>query len=502
MLKEQTNEVLQQQRFRLHRRGVCVVIPTYNNIATIKEVVERTKLQCEDVIVVNDGSTDETLRILDELDGVVVVNHEKNKGKGAALRSGFRKALELGFAYAITLDSDGQHYPEDISLFLGANIETPGSIIIGQRKGLENVERSGGSKFANAFSNFWFTVQTGVRLNDTQTGYRLYPLKKLKCLSLLTSRYEAELELLVFPSWNGVRITSIPVNVYYPPKEERVSHFRPALDFTRISILNTFLCVLALIYGLPMFILRTSCKLLRTLLLQWTFVFFALFVITPQVLLFKRSKRKSRVIHNALHKTCGFIVRKARFLGIKCTVGNAAEEKLSKPAVMICNHQSSIDLLLLLSLKRDIIVLTNDRVWRSPVYGFVIRNAEFYPVSMGVDELLPNLKSLVDRGFMIAVYPEGTRSETGKIARFHKGAFYLAESLKLDILPLTVYGASRVLPKGDFLLSGGFIHLEIGERMSYSEYENIGTTKDIASYFRHKEIEKYDELCDMIDQKA
>ena len=108
----------------------------------------------------------------------------------------------MGFSYAITLDGDGQHYPSDICHFLTANQKHPGTLIIGSRR-LEGVERSGGSKFANSFSNFWFWVQTGRKLPDTQTGYRLYPLKKLRGLSLLTSRYEAELELLVFASWPG-----------------------------------------------------------------------------------------------------------------------------------------------------------------------------------------------------------------------------------------------------------------------------------------------------------
>ena len=90
----------------------------------------------------------------------------------------------MGFAYAITMDADGQHYPEDIPLMLRANQQHSGALIIGQRKQLEKVERSAGSKFANSFSNFWFAVQTGHYLRDTQTGYRLYPLKKLYGLSL------------------------------------------------------------------------------------------------------------------------------------------------------------------------------------------------------------------------------------------------------------------------------------------------------------------------------
>ncbi len=142
-----------------------------------------------------------------------IVTLEKNSGKGAALKAGFRKALDMGFSYAITLDGDGQHYPKEISRFLEANREHPWTLIVGSRN-QEGINRSKGSNFANRFSNFWFWVQTGRRLSDTQTGYRLYPLKRLHGLSLLTSRYEAELELLVFASWHGTEIVEIPIDVY------------------------------------------------------------------------------------------------------------------------------------------------------------------------------------------------------------------------------------------------------------------------------------------------
>ena len=109
----------------------------------------------------------------------------------------------------------------------------------------------GGNTFANRFSNFWFKVQTGKRLSDTQCGFRLYQLRKLGSMALLTSRYEAELELLVSQCWKGVDIQEIPIQVYYPPQSQRITHFRPFWDFLRITILNIVLCFLALIYGYP-----------------------------------------------------------------------------------------------------------------------------------------------------------------------------------------------------------------------------------------------------------
>ena len=166
----------------LKARGICVIIPTYNNVGTVAQVVHETLSYCDDVIVVNDGSTDGTSKLLESIPSITVVSYPKNKGKGFALKTGFRKALELGFSYAITLDSDGQHYPSDIPLFLKANQEHPGTLIVGARD-LTGVVRSKGSNFANKFSNFWFYIQTGRKLDDTQTGYRLYPIKNfMVCL--------------------------------------------------------------------------------------------------------------------------------------------------------------------------------------------------------------------------------------------------------------------------------------------------------------------------------
>ena len=175
----------------LKDRGICVVIPTYNNAGSLERVVLDALNYCDDVIVVNDGSTDNTLHILQGITKATIVSYEKNRGKGYALKKGFQKALSLGFAYAITMDADGQHLASDIPILLDANRKNPGALIIGARD-LDGVQRSKGSDFANKFSNFWFCIQTGKHLPDTQTGYRLYPLKKLWGLSLITSRYEAE----------------------------------------------------------------------------------------------------------------------------------------------------------------------------------------------------------------------------------------------------------------------------------------------------------------------
>ncbi len=232
----------------------CVIIPVYNNAGTVKDVVQRTLRYCSDVIVVDDGSTDGSSDSLEEL-GAVLVRYERNRGKGYALKTGFKEAKARGFERAITIDADGQHYPEDIPVFAAEAKEHPDAMLVGSRN-LKTENMPGGNTFANKFSNFWFRLQTGVNLPDTQSGFRLYQLGRMGGLHLLTCRYEAELELLVFQCWKGTRMRPVGIGVHYPPEGERVTHFRPFRDFFRISVLNTVLCVLALFYGLPSRMLR------------------------------------------------------------------------------------------------------------------------------------------------------------------------------------------------------------------------------------------------------
>ena len=232
-----------------------ILVPTYNNAGTLKNVLQRCLEQGLPVLVVDDGSTDDTGRILKEIpgqagyDGLMVVTHPVNQGKGRALKTGFQEALKRGYSYVITIDSDGQHFPEDIPVLLAQKGEK--TLVVGSRS---QMGANGGGSFANRFSNFWFRLYTGVNLPDTQTGYRLYPLKNLPSLSILSSRYEAELALLVFSAWKGLELKPVPVRVSYP--EDRVSHFRPGKDFFRISVLNTVLLLVSLLYGWPRTLLR------------------------------------------------------------------------------------------------------------------------------------------------------------------------------------------------------------------------------------------------------
>ena len=229
--------------------NICIVIPTYNNAGTICDVAGRALAQGYPVIVVNDGSTDQTATLLEQSGlPLTVLNHPRNRGKGIALRTALAYAHTQGFQYAITLDADGQHFPEDIPVLVEALSQHPGALIVGSRN-LQAENMPGGNTFANRFSNFWFRVQTACSLPDTQTGFRAYPLDRLPSLRILTSRYEAELALLVFSAWKGIELVPVAIRVCYP--ENRVSSFRPFRDFFRISVLNTLLCVLAIVYGYP-----------------------------------------------------------------------------------------------------------------------------------------------------------------------------------------------------------------------------------------------------------
>ncbi len=235
---------------------IGVVIATYDNAGTIANVVRRVEAITRDIIVVDDGCTDNTLALLQQLDVPPhIVTYKPNRGKGHALVQGFKKAMQLGWDYVITLDSDGQHFPEDLPQLVATWTQHKDALIVGER-GTGHLNMPRGNTMANKFSNFWFTLQTGIQLNDTQTGFRLYPLKRLRWLGITTSRYEAELEMLVFAAWHGIEIVPVKVRVYYPPQGERVTHFRPWADFGRISLLNVALCFGAVVYGWPMRLYR------------------------------------------------------------------------------------------------------------------------------------------------------------------------------------------------------------------------------------------------------
>lgn len=240
-------------------RDYVVIIPTYNNRSTLRDIVKGVRKVCGNIIIVDDGSSYSTSELIADIDGVEIITHDKNRGKGAALKSGFLKAFNSGYKYAITIDSDGQHYPDDIIKFFEASVKEPGTLWVGSRD-FNNENMPEKNSFANRFSNFWFKVETGISMVDTQSGFRLYPLEKMKEIRIISGRYEFELEIIVRAAWRNIPVKNIPVGVYYPPKETRISHFKPFKDFTRISLLNTVLVFIALLWWWPLCFVRWFSK--------------------------------------------------------------------------------------------------------------------------------------------------------------------------------------------------------------------------------------------------
>ena len=439
------------------QQHICALIPTYNNAGTILDVVRRTHAQLREIIVVVDGCTDDTLALLGTLEfPITIVSYPKNKGKGGALVAGFRKAIELGFDYALTIDADGQHYPEDIPILLKALDVHPGALIVGSRQ-FTDENMPGKSKFANKFSNFWFRLQTTIDLPDTQTGMRIYPLHRLHGLRLITSRYEAELELLVFSAWHNVQLIPVPIRVYYPPREQRVSHFRPAYDFTRISILNCFLCLGALCFGyINMY--------WRTILCFGYFGLTMLLLVSPYTLLFfaihgqnPKSRERYRLQMQRLAKHYCFMLS-----GLHYTIDNPRNIKLGEqPSVIISNHQSHIDIMLILSQTSKIAIMVKDYVWYNPVFHTVAKALDCFPLSLDDEAKELLIRRVTEEGYSIMVFPEGTRTTTGEIGRFHRGAAYYAEQIHLPIQPIWMEGLSDYLSRRQFALKPNQVTMHI-----------------------------------------
>ena len=241
----------------------CAIVPVFNHAQTLEKVLTDVAQYIPYIIVVNDGSTDYSEQLLSEIKhnlpssliSLDVIHLPTNSGKGLALQKGFERAVEAGFRYAITIDADGQHFADDIPRFMDMIRKYPGSLIVGARD-MQQDGIPGKSSFGNRFSNFWYRVETGVKLPDTQSGFRLYPVECLRGMRFFTRKYEFEIEILVRVAWMGCRIRYMPVKVYYAPEESRVSHFRPFRDFMRISLLNTVLTLAALLWVRPRNFLR------------------------------------------------------------------------------------------------------------------------------------------------------------------------------------------------------------------------------------------------------
>ncbi|HIP38266.1 MAG TPA: glycosyltransferase family 2 protein [Desulfocapsa sulfexigens] len=218
----------------IDRSKVAIVIPVYNHGTRISDVVWKAFALGSPIFVVDDGSTDGTATILSSMENITVLTHQQNIGKGAALRTGF-KAAQQSCNWAITIDADGQHKPEDAANLLNAVEDNQRPIVIGMRQGMERDHVPWTSKFGRKFSNFWVWASGGPFISDSQSGFRLYPLPESLDLPVKARRFQFEVEVLVRAHQQGIPILEAPVQVVYQKGAERISHFHPWKDFLRNS---------------------------------------------------------------------------------------------------------------------------------------------------------------------------------------------------------------------------------------------------------------------------
>ena len=244
------------------------------------------------------------------------------------------------------------------------------------------------------------------------------------------------------------------------------------------------------------------------------FIIGSLFIMLFGIILFTIFPANKRTRKLIFHYIIMYTMRMAlaSFFNVKKSIINENTEDISKPAIIVSNHQSNIDLALVLQLHPKIIVFANDKVFNSPFYGRIVRMADYFQVSEGYENSIPKLQALVKEGYSILVFPEGTRSANGEMRRFHKGAFYLAQQLQLDIMPLLIHGAGDVETKGDFHFKDGELTVKILKRITpddtsfgltyqerakaisqymRSEYQSIKELRETVHYFRPRLLKNY-----------
>lgn len=210
----------------------AIVIPSYNHDHKIRDVIEEALKLKMPVIVVDDGSTDSTLERVSKIEGISVLRHPANQGKGAAIMTGLAEAVKVA-DWAITIDADGQHNPADSIDLIKAIPDGHRPIVVGVRQGMQKSSAPWTSRFGRRFSNFWVWVSGGPRMNDSQSGFRIYPLPEVMGLDVKAKRYQFEVEVLVKARRRHIEVVEAPVRVIYNESPQRISHFRPIVDFFR-----------------------------------------------------------------------------------------------------------------------------------------------------------------------------------------------------------------------------------------------------------------------------
>ncbi|MBS7230409.1 1-acyl-sn-glycerol-3-phosphate acyltransferase [Flavobacterium psychroterrae] len=239
--------------------------------------------------------------------------------------------------------------------------------------------------------------------------------------------------------------------------------------------------------GNPPFVLRTFIHGV----ISFTYyglggILMSIFSMTIMPILPIKEKTKMKAFRYCISRFMNSVLYSNPFLHKK--VINNFNETFEKPAIIIANHSSFIDILAMGMLSPKIIFLVNDWVYNSPIFGGTVRKAGFYPVSEGIEVGVEHLRQKVNEGYSLMIFPEGTRSESNQIKRFHKGAFYLAEEFNLDIVPVLIHGASEAIPKGDFVIHHSFVTLSILERiapdnLSYGK-NYVERTKQLSTFFK------------------
>ena len=208
------------------------VIPVYNHAATVAAVIRAAQRLELPVVVVDDGSTDATGSIVEAIQGIHLIRHPVNRGKGAALVSGMAAAADFA-DWAISVDADGQHDPEDAAAMAGAIVPGARPIVVGARRRMAVGHAPWSSRIGRKFSNLWVRCAGGPAVSDSQSGFRIYPLPEALQLGVAARRFQFEVEILVKARWHRLDVIETGVGVSYRPASGRVSHFRPFVDSVR-----------------------------------------------------------------------------------------------------------------------------------------------------------------------------------------------------------------------------------------------------------------------------